>query len=382
MTTACGSYYWAVDTGGGVWKFRVYRTTDDFASYATIYTPECSRYSRTQAMCADAANPTNWVMGAYHSTNPYSGPKLFYSADDGLTWSASAGDYAGGQGITSIATDNHGRWFAATDTYDRSLTGYTPDINVPAKLLKSTNAGATWVEARTFDDETVLGYWPNGRPMYIGNPSQSMGTDGAGTWCLRMGVDIFRSINHGDTWSKVHTHPIDYYGLVDSKGMATDGNGVWLSTVATREGNSTYSYILRSTDNGATWTTASTIVRSGSFSDTYFGAVNTDKHGVWILGTNWCSDETDDMIYRSTDNGTSWSPLSYRLTVMNVVVVAITASANRHWLMTDSNVVNSVDLGETFALVLDGMYVNSLAYSQLMSCPPPAIYPGAEVVFV
>ncbi len=385
MTTACGLNYFMKDFGNEEFGMTVYRSVDNFATYDIVYAPPPgTRYTRGMAICADASNPTNWVIGGCRALNPETyGALIHYSADDGLTWNAS--NYKGGRGITSIATDNLGLWMAATDSFDRFKTGFPRDINVPAQILKSVDNGATWTVARTFTDETTTRLWYGDVPWpwrYSSVLRNSLATDGAGTWIVALNVDIFRSTDNGDTWVKVYTHPgetaLDEHPE-HSQGMATDGNGVWLTTVV----NDTTSTIVRSTDNGATWAPAYVFPYSGFIYDTYYGVVSTDKHGDWILVARYRASEEDYLVYRSSDNGTHWTP------VYNPPVIApenfhgAAASPYRHWLVWDCAVSGSSDYGHSFSMVFDyiGQMIVSLAYSALNECPLGVIKvgPGVEV---
>lgn len=377
MTTACGASYFTVSYDGA-YRFKVYRTINDYSSYDIIYTPQAPQYASPAAMCTDNKTPTHWVLGAAHRdyTQPQTGTLMFYSADDGLTWSAASLD-SGGLGIVAIATDNNGVWIAVTDPYDRELSGFNKDINRPARILRSTNDGASWTTVRQLSDATILRYI-SGIPQYPGASTQGVSTDGNGVWLVTCGVDIYRSIDNGLNWTKAYTYPgyEEYYSPY-LYSVDTDGEGVWLTTFPNEEGNSE---ILRSTNNGTSWSVATTIL--GAYPDVNaYGLVHTDRKGTWVMGTEYCDSEIYDNMFVSTNNGDTWTA-AFKFEVLNVVVTAITHSPEGKWLATDFSVALSTDGGQSFTYALEGEYISALAYSGAMACPPGDLIVGAGVVFV
>lgn len=126
------------------------------------------------------------------------------------------------------------------------------------------------------------------------------------------------------------TGAVDVVGDEDARpGIATDGMGnwvaVWESQYDITQTGATRSDILvaRSTDNGATWSTAALLNSTGGDTRLDTNArIVTDRGGTWIA--YWLSipelGPTDyDLFYsRSNDNGASWSPVALLNTNGNV----------------------------------------------------------------
>jgi photosystem II stability/assembly factor-like uncharacterized protein len=119
----------------------------------------------------------------------------------------------------------------------------------------------------------------------------AVATDKAGVWVL-VGADsgttarIRRSTNNAQSWSLI-TSPIT--GTVFAS-VATDYMGTWIAVGASGAG-------IRSTDNGATWSSISTALAysTNNINDVFYAG------GVWIVTGN--SGGTK----RSTNGGVSWS---------------------------------------------------------------------------
>lgn len=152
---------------------------------------------------------------------------------------------------------------------------------------RSTDNGATW---------TAISF-----AAVAGNSSstvRSIATDEKGV-CIMCGYSstaspsdsLLRSTDNGLTWTSVRNAAI-----TDGKypvACETDNNGTWIITGGISSLNT-----LRSLDNGQTWT----LVQSGVGSN-QGNSVSCDRLGVWIIGTL-------SRVYTSTDNGLTWVMVS------------------------------------------------------------------------
>ena len=165
-------------------------------------------------------------------------------------------------------------------------------------------------------------------------------TDGASTWVVvwtsqddlkgTIGNDgdilVSRSTDDGATWSD--PRPLNSGAATDegSDGpvdMTTDGAGNWLAVWASRDslggtiGGEGDILAARSSDNGATWTSAVALSASAPIdkgSDTA-PHVSADEDGNWLVV--WATrdslggaigDDGDILVSRSTDAGVTWTP--------------------------------------------------------------------------
>jgi photosystem II stability/assembly factor-like uncharacterized protein len=110
---------------------------------------------------------------------------------------------------------------------------------------------------------------------------------------------VLRSTDNGATWSVISYSAGATGGssTTAAYSIATDGKGVWILTGFSGAASS-YT-ISRSTDNGLTWTS----VRNAATTDALFSACETDSNGTWIATGGTSSLVT----IRSVDNGLTWT---------------------------------------------------------------------------
>lgn len=116
--------------------------------------------------------------------------------------------------------------------------------------------------------------------------------DVSGNWIgVSQGADIIRSTDNGLSWSTV-TNPIS----TNWNSVTNDGNGNYVAVANT----SANIQIISSSDSGATWT------------DRSFTAAPTDNNllDVSTDGTTWIATGQGGTIYKSTDAGVSWTAIT------------------------------------------------------------------------
>jgi photosystem II stability/assembly factor-like uncharacterized protein len=303
---------------------------------------------------------------------------IYRSVDSGATWQlASTGLTGKDPGVTSFASLGS-LVYVSTDygvsrSNDKGLT-WTPlsigfsSLGLPVMELqvhgtkmflathgegvyRSLDSGATWTRANAGLADT------NVNTIYLYGSSLYAGTDGGG---------VYRSVNDGDSWQLMST------GLADGNGKRVMSfAGVAGSIVA---GTRTGAYY--STDSGVTWTLASSGLTSLSvptlygvgnhlFGGTYNtgvlrstdGGINWSSStsgwpsgnvralcvvGNWIFGGNYGG----EVIYRSTDNGGSWTPSAKGITAL--LVYSMTAANGRVYAGTTYGVARTTDNGTTW----------------------------------
>lgn len=179
-------------------------------------------------------------------------------------------------------------------------------------------------------------------------------TDSAGTWIVSTGSGLLRSDDDGETWSQIEG--VDGWPV---RSIATDGHGVWVFSYENGQGR-------RSTDNGVSWSmlTISTPARAAWLA--------TDGAGNWVAagdstrissdnGATWVGSEqggysvvygagtwvmaTSSALYRSTDNGISWSNVA----VFNGTALATDGAGTWVGCGSGGEAVRSVDNGMTWS---------------------------------
>jgi hypothetical protein len=225
------------------------------------------------------------------------------STDHGATWTApaalntNAASDSGGDWQPHVTTDGAGHWVAVWYSYD-SLGG-TIGTDTDILVARSTDHGETWTDPAPLNSNAASDEWYDGAPRVT--------TDAAGHW-----VAVWESY--------------------DSLGgtIGTDGDIL----------------MARSTDNGATWTAPAPLNSNAAIDsgDDSRPQVTTDAANHWVAV--WESDESldgklsedsDILVARSTDNGTTWTaPISLNTNAEgdsgNDNVPQVTTDAAGHWV--------------------------------------------------
>ncbi len=371
---------------GADWCAVIARTTDNFASASLYYGPPGLQYTQYKAICSD--HKGNVVMGGtlypYPGAVPAETPTLFYSHDDGITWFASSGSLTQGVGRTNdttgnfIATDCKGTWIAVTNSRDAALGTTNAQMNTPAVILRSQDNGETWDSVKVLNDGTEFYYLKGTRQW---PPCRGVATDGDGVWCVACGLDIYRSDDYGSTWTKAQSLSYPTSARAEYYSLATDGNGIWLTTLPYGTVNYNDSEVWRSTDNGASWNRCFTF--SGIADHGGVGLAATNKNGIWLLGAEYLYSDATTYIYMSTNNGTSWVG-HYKYSESNASVGSMDVLGSV-WVFVDSEPYLSTDGTASWSTVANpggGLYSWEGVVLGALPCPPPEVHPGSGVVFV
>ena len=236
-----------------------------------------------------------------------SGMGVFVSSDGGKNWASANLDSAGHPTITSVAINGK-----------TILAG-----NTSGKLFLSTDEGVTWTTLNTGINAND-GIWA----LAMEGTSFFAGTEAEG---------IFRSFNSGASWEKANTGLtaslfINLLAYGNNLVAATDGdvykssdNGyTWIPadsgltaihiySLASNDGNlyagSYGDGVFLSTNGGATWEDI-----SSSFANRYVRPIIATPNAVFaaVDGTATIGDTTGFDVFRSTDNGSSWTACKLR----------------------------------------------------------------------
>jgi len=199
---------------------------------------------------------------------------ILKSTDNGQTWTASNPNDGNNQwSFTSIACSSNGNILYA--------------CNLGNGMYKSTNAGATWTYV-----------YQLGQPLPGGaaNPEVSANYDGGNVYqvaCDATGnivimttnycAVIYRSTDGGVTWNDIYLIP-DYNPNANSPNpvaMNVNGSIMYVGSNNTTDVN-TDNKILKSVDNGATWTILSSIGTTLG----PFNPISTNLTGDFVFGCN------------------------------------------------------------------------------------------------
>ena len=218
-------------------------------------------------------------------------------------------------------------------------------------VYRSLDSGATWNRVNVGLADT------NVNTIYLFGSYLYAGTDGGG---------VYRSVNDGTSWQLMST------GLADGNGKRVMSIAGITGTIVA--GTRTGAYY--STDSGVTWTLATSGLTSSAvptlygigiylFGGTYSGGVfrSTDGGvnwssstsgwpsgnvrafcvvGDWIYGGNYGG----DVIYRSTNKGSSWTASGRGITSLNTY--SMTAANGRVYVGAVNGVWRTTDHGATW----------------------------------
>ena len=269
-----------------------------------------SKCSRLQPGCPGAiVDWPNWTAPAALNTNAASD-----SGDD--EW-------------PKVTTDGVGRWVAVWESPD--TLGGTIGTDQDILTARSADSGATWTAPAALNTNAASDSGADERPH--------MTTDGQGHWVAvwssndslsgTIGTDydilIARSTDNGATWTApaaLNTNAASDSGGDYNPRVATDGAGHWVvawysnDTLGGTVGTDYDIFVVRSSDNGTTWTPPAALNTNATSDSGYDGVphVTTDATGHWVAV--WNSEDTlggtigtdsDILVARSADNGATWT---------------------------------------------------------------------------
>ncbi|HEV7241152.1 MAG TPA: hypothetical protein VGQ36_18105 [Thermoanaerobaculia bacterium] len=277
-----------------------------------------------------------------------------------------------------------------------------------ATVQKSTNAGATWATAAA-SGVTLYGYYDNvlavspinANIVYVAGFNIKRTTDGGATWAsvaaaghvdnhaieflpgssstIFSGNDggLFKTTNSGTTWSSLNNGlAITQFYRMDiaetnaaimTAGAQDNGNmksaaGVW-SNITNADGMDGFidrtnaNVIYAGIQNGGLYRTTT--------GGPPFTNVSTPSSGAWV--TPWCQDPATattiyaatDKVYKSLDQGTTWSPISGSLAGIWVFTVLKVAPSNPKIIYAGngSKLYRTKDGGTTWTDITAGLPV-------------------------
>lgn len=277
--------------------------------------------------------------------------QIFYSTDDGITWSAANttfADFSTNRTIQVVYQDdeasfgeNHTLTSTSTATFRsmemiNDLIGFTVGSN--SAVYKTTNGGLTWDSLVTTIDINQLLYKVDFVNANVGWVFSNTAND-AGT--------IWKTTNGGVTWTQqVLTSQSGNETRISNAHMLTENLG-WVITAEPKAH--------RTTDGGATWT-------EQSLSDGFTGTLN----DIFMINANigyivgGIGAGNTGRYYKTTDGGTNWvqnallSVLPPAPAVVNLTSIQFT-SAN-YGVITGTSGLNlyTTDAGANWTLYMTG----------------------------
>jgi len=216
----------------------------------------------------------------------------------------------------SVVYDNdNGGTFSAGDTVINGIVpGFGSVLSTDAKLkFLDLNGNSVWNQGETvvYDSGPTVNQYDLGEPVMVSNAPAS-GTP------LRTVTHLFYKIFNGASWQpeqRLTTRPSN--DATPSITQTVDGR-IWIAWAGERQGGAKKQILVRTTTDGVTWTTESTITNVSTYGDDD-PSIRQDHNGtIWIMFNRNvpCSScgqavfEADIYGNYSTTNGASWTAMS------------------------------------------------------------------------
>ncbi len=255
---------------------------------------------------------------------------ILRSRDSGMTWQPI------GTGVLSSIT----QLLTTTNAIFAIKSIHLPLVNGIADatqtIFRSTDDGATWQQIASLNN-SVINWTPNGSTVYAFIANQTIAANGQTLVAVAQGQGIMRSEDNGTTWQNVTSMPAtSYYTSV------VQANNQFFITERSSSDTSTRGVrIFRSSDGGKTWLlTSSPRLFYVEFSQML-------SVGSVLLATDF-KQQSSENVLRSTDNGASWSTLQHgyenNTFVWAAAVVKQTAFLGTFFI----GVIRSLDNGRTW----------------------------------
>jgi photosystem II stability/assembly factor-like uncharacterized protein len=245
---------------------------------------------RVAALAMDPAHSGTIYLGAAQGG-------IWKSTNSGNTWTPLT-DNQTSLATGSIAVDSSGIVYVGTGEGNLSCDSY-----YGAGILKSTDGGTTWsrLGATTFGSSTISKIIINSNNQNTLVVSTSFGvTDSSTNSCVRIHTGgspgIYRSTNGGSTWTQVYS---DSSGVSDLIADPSNSQVLYAGERNVAAG------VLKSTDGGMTWNALATQPLS-SPGRIALGITSKPSTTLFVATSN----NTGGMLFKSTNNGTSWSSVN------------------------------------------------------------------------
>jgi hypothetical protein len=235
--------------------------------------------------------------------------RIYRSTDSGDSWTL----------VSSPPSD-----VVAMATNDTNGYAYAGLTSSAGGVYRSINDGASWSSVGNLGGKKINGLAVSKRGyVYAAWPM--------GTW---PSGGLFRSTDHGLNWTLVITN-------YDVRSVATDANGnIYAGTVD--NGSTGWGMVMKSTDEGNSWTTIGWDSRWGSVK-----GIAADRSGNLVVAA--------PRLFRSTDNGATWLSVLAEINYYNTVPMIVTRANQFLVAAMDYGVYNSTNQGLNWDLHSSGL---------------------------
>ncbi|MEO8665598.1 MAG: T9SS type A sorting domain-containing protein [Ignavibacteria bacterium] len=369
---------------GGVWKST--NSGDNWLPKMEIDDPcsiGCMLMDKTDPSVVYAGSGEGWGNG-----DAVYGGGIYKSADFGETWTKLPSTFAGGafhsfRNVLQLSQDDAGNVYAATkNSYTKHGGG---DYTTAGGLFKSTNAGSTWTKisspffADNYFNPTDVHAYTSSVILYAVNKNGA--TYGG----------IYKTTTGGATWTKILAGlpPTGYKRIAFAKDPSSDDiYAVFQSEDESSGGDAGLKGIFKSTDMGSTWSSVASppkITSTGMLS--YLG-----KQG-WYDNVIAIDPFSASKIYaggidlmKTTNSGTNWSQLTYWHAFYGTPVVHADhhviafdpSTPGKIYSGNDGGIYRSTDDGVSWTSLNNGLFITQFYSGATYKTGPAAIYGGTQ----
>jgi len=225
---------------------------------------------------------------------------------------------------------------------------YATSYASPTNVAKSTNGGSSWTTVGSIASQAYcLTIDPtNDAKLYAG-----------------CGHSMYRSTNGGVTWVATSMSNKYIYGIAVNPGVVST---VYASGMSWNGSKWTMAFF-KSTDSGASWTTAIVDTNQGQ---AYCVAVDrTRPNTVYVGGNKYVASVYSPLVYKTTDGGATWSGVTGAIPSAGYYVYSMAvhpANSNVVYVGTYMNgIYRSSDAGATWAQASTHYYNYAMAVSAI-----------------
>jgi len=316
------SVAYAGSASGGLWK-----STDAGASWRPLTDDLPSLAVGGVAVSPLDRNVVVIATGeGTYNVDRVGGVGVLRSTDAGATWNAT--------GLTASLAAGHGFHFL----HANPLTG-TMLAGASDGLYRSTDTGATWTQVKNGGHY----YDAQWRP---GDASTVYAVRG-GCSCVGAGVKV--STDDGLTWAVAGGGSPSGGGVGKSKLAVTPANPALVYAIFTNQSSSDLLGVWRSTDGGGTWTQRATAPNIPGNQGWYSLALVADPDNAQGLIAGGVQ------LYRSTDGGATFASVGGNVHVDHHVAAYEPGGASAVWVGTDGGLWRSTNDGASWTGRNDGL---------------------------